>query len=66
MLVPVLGEAAELLHGYRDLPFLRKPFTYVELKRALEPLLKRGRHFPWRPSGGRWRSRSGRGGGTGS
>ncbi|MCI0409989.1 MAG: response regulator, partial [Acidobacteria bacterium] len=31
MSAPLSDEAAELLAGYSDLPFLQKPFTYLEL-----------------------------------
>jgi two-component system, cell cycle sensor histidine kinase and response regulator CckA len=56
------GEAAELLGGYSDLPFLRKPFTYLELYRAVAPLLKGRIATPWRQTSGSWRQRSGRDG----
>jgi CheY-like chemotaxis protein len=60
MSMPLTGEAAELLEGYRDLPFLAKPFTFFELCCVLAPLLSRGRYRPWRRTSGSWRTRSGR------
>jgi CheY-like chemotaxis protein len=54
-------EATELLTGYSDLPFLQKPFTYLELYRVVVPLLNRGSQRPWRRSSASWRNRSGRG-----
>jgi CheY-like chemotaxis protein len=62
---PVSGEAATLLAGYRDLPYLAKPFTYPELYRIVVPLLSRSRRLPWRRTSGSWRNRSGRGDGVG-
>jgi CheY-like chemotaxis protein len=63
MSVPLTGEPAELLAGYRDLPFLLKPFTFLELARVVAPLLKRSSYRPWHRTGGSWRNRSGRGNG---
>ena len=59
---PLAGEAAELLAGYSDFPFLLKPFTYLELYRAVVPLLNRGSQRPWRRASASWRNRSGRDG----
>jgi hypothetical protein len=59
---PVTGEAAALLEGYRDLPLLQKPFTYLELYRVVAPLLNRGTRRPWRRTSSSWRNRSGRDG----
>jgi two-component system, cell cycle sensor histidine kinase and response regulator CckA len=59
---PLAGEAAELLAGYSDFPFLLKPFTYLELYRAVVPLLNRRSQHPWRRPSASWRSRSGRDG----
>ena len=62
MSAPLSDEAADLLAGYSDFPFLHKPFTYLELYRAVVPLLDRGTWRPtWRASGS-WRYRSGRDG----
>jgi CheY-like chemotaxis protein len=60
MSAPLSDEAAELLAGYSDLPFLPKPFTYLELYRAVVPLLNRGSRQPWRRTTASWRNRSGR------
>lgn len=60
----VSGEAATLLAGYRDFPYLAKPFTYAELHRIVVPLLSRSRRLPWRRTSGSWRNRSGRGDGV--
>jgi hypothetical protein len=59
---PLADEAAELLAGYSDFPFLPKPFTYLELYRAVVPLLNRGSQRPWRRTSAVWRYRSGRDG----
>jgi CheY-like chemotaxis protein len=48
MSAPLADEAAELLAGYSDFPFLLKPFTYLELYRAVVPRLNRGSQRPWR------------------
>ena len=55
---PLSGEAADLLAGYSDLPFLQKPFTYRELHRVVVPLLNRGSQQPWPRNRGSWRNRS--------
>jgi CheY-like chemotaxis protein len=60
MSAPLSDEAADLLAGYSDLPFLQKPFTYMELYRVLVPLLNRGSRRPWRGTSATWRNRSGR------
>jgi two-component system cell cycle sensor histidine kinase/response regulator CckA len=57
---PLSGEAAEILSGYSDFPFLQKPLTYPELHRVVAPLLNRGSPRPWRRAGATWRNRSGR------
>jgi two-component system, cell cycle sensor histidine kinase and response regulator CckA len=62
MSAPLAGEAADLLAGYSDLPFLQKPFTYLELYRAVVPLLNWGTRRPPRRTSGSWRNRSGRDG----
>jgi two-component system, cell cycle sensor histidine kinase and response regulator CckA len=62
MSAPVTGEAAELVRGYRDLPFLEKPFTFLKLAGILAPLLRSPKYRPWRRTIGSWRNRSGRGG----
>jgi two-component system, cell cycle sensor histidine kinase and response regulator CckA len=62
MSAPLSGEAAELLAGYSDFPLLEKPFTYLELYRAIAPLLNRRFSPPWRHTIGSWRHRSGRDG----
>jgi CheY-like chemotaxis protein len=62
MSAPLVDEAAELLAGYSDFPFLQKPFTYRELSGAVVPLLNRGLRSPWRRTSGSWRKRSGRDG----
>ena len=62
MSAPLSDEAANLLAGYADLPFLKKPFTYLELYRTVVPLLNRGTRLPWRPTSGSWRNRSARDG----
>jgi CheY-like chemotaxis protein len=59
---PLVGEAAELLAGYSDFPFLEKPFSSPELHRAVAPLLSRRASLPWRRASGAWRRRSGRDG----
>jgi two-component system cell cycle sensor histidine kinase/response regulator CckA len=64
MSAPLIGEAAELLHGYRDFPFLLKPFTFLQLAGVLGALLKRKQSRPWRRTSGSWRTRSGRGDGV--
>jgi CheY-like chemotaxis protein len=60
MSAPLSGEAADLLAGYSDLPFLQKPFTYMELYRVVVPMLNRGSRRPWRSTSAAWRNRSGR------
>jgi CheY-like chemotaxis protein len=62
MSAPLSDEAAELLTGYSDLPFLQKTFTYLELYRTIVPLLNRGSQRPWRRTSASWRNRSGRDG----
>jgi len=62
MSAPLADDAAELLAGYSDFPFLPKPFTYLELYRVVVPLLNRGTRLPWRRTSGSWRNRSGRDG----
>jgi two-component system, cell cycle sensor histidine kinase and response regulator CckA len=62
MSAPLSGEAADLLAGYSDLPFLQKPFTYLELYRTVIPLLDRGTWRTPRRTSGSWRNRSGRDG----
>jgi two-component system, cell cycle sensor histidine kinase and response regulator CckA len=57
---PLFGEAAELLAGYSDLPFVQKPFTYLALYRVVVPLLNRGSQRPWLRTSASWRNRSGR------
>jgi CheY-like chemotaxis protein len=59
MSAPLADEAAELLAGYSDFPFLPKPFTYRELHQAVVPLLNRGARRPWRHAVSSWRNRSG-------
>jgi CheY-like chemotaxis protein len=66
MSTPLTGEAADLLHGYRDFPFLAKPFTFLALRGVLVPLLRGGRYRPWRRTSSSWRNRSGRGDGVDS
>ena len=60
MSTPLSGEAAEILAGYSDFPFLQKPFTYPELQRVVAPLLSRAPWRPWRRTSATWRNRSGR------
>jgi len=60
MSAPLSGEAAEILAGYSDFPFLQKPFTYQELYRVVVPLLNLGSRRPWHRTTGSWRDRSGR------
>jgi hypothetical protein len=59
--IPTIREAAELFRGYRDFPFLEKPFTFLKLCGILAPLLKSRRFRPWRRASGSWRSLLGRG-----
>jgi two-component system cell cycle sensor histidine kinase/response regulator CckA len=59
---PPLGETADLLRGYSDLPFLQKPFSYLELYRVVVPLLNRGSRRPWPQTRPSWRNRSSRDG----
>jgi hypothetical protein len=60
MSAPLSDEAADLLAGYSDFPFLQKPFTYLELYGVVVPLLNRGSRQPWRRTSASWRNRSGR------
>jgi len=57
MSAPLTGEAATLLSGYSDFPFLQKPFTYLELYRAVAPQLKARATRPWRHPSRPWRHR---------
>jgi two-component system, cell cycle sensor histidine kinase and response regulator CckA len=59
MSAPATGEASDLLCGYRDFPFLEKPFTYRELSRVVAPILNGGGRPPGRRTSRSWRSRSG-------
>ncbi len=58
MSAPLSDDAAELLAGYSDFPFLQKPFTYLELYRAVVPLINRGSQHPWPRTSPAWRSRT--------
>lgn len=57
MSVPLADDALELLAGYSDLPLLQKPFTYLDLYRAVVPLLNRGSQRPWPRTTAAWRNR---------
>lgn len=58
MSAPLSGEAAEVLAGYADFPFLQKPFTHQELHRVVVPLLNLGSRPSWHSATGSWRDRS--------
>ncbi len=54
MSAPLTGAPAELLEGYRNLPFLAKPFTFFELNSAATSIGRSRACFARSTVGGEW------------